>query len=114
MLLAHYFFENNLDLHKINKYCICLIPKKDAKIIKKYRPISLVNCSFKLLSKLLTIRLEPIMSRIIDYSQSAFLKHRYILDNVVLNQEILHSCQTSNQFGVVVKVDFEKAYDKIH
>lgn len=93
MVLTHYFFENTLDLHKINKSCICLIPKeKDAKLITKFRLISLVNFSFKLLSKLLTIRLEPIMFRIIDPSQSAFIKHRFILDNVILSQEILHSC----------------------
>ena len=115
MILTHCFFEHTLDLHKINKSCICLIPKeKDATLITKFRPISLVNCSFKLLSKLLTIRLEPIMSRIIDPSQSAFIKNRFILDNVILSQEILHSCQTTKQQGVVVKVDFEKAYDKIH
>lgn len=98
MLLAHYFYDHNLDPHQINKFTICLIPKeKDATNIKKYRSISLVNCRFKLLSKLLTIRLEPIMFRIIDDSPAAFIKNRFILDNAVLSQEILHSCQTSKQ-----------------
>lgn len=69
MLLTHYFYENELDLHKINKSCICLIPKeKDAQLIKKYKPISLVNYRFKLISKILTIRLEHVMFRIIDES----------------------------------------------
>lgn len=114
MLLAHHFFENTLNLHKINKSCICLIPKeKYATLIIKYRPINQVNCSFKLLYKLLTFRLEPIMFRIIYASQSVFIKHRYILDNVVLSQKILHSCQTLKQPRVVIKVDFDKAYDKI-
>ena len=54
------------------------------------------------------------MGRLIDHSQSAFLKDRYILDNVLISQEIIHSCQTRNQPGVIVKVDFEKAYDTIH
>lgn len=82
--------------------------------IKKIRPISLVNCSFKLLSKILTNRLETIMARLIDDSQSAFLKNRYILDNIVLSQEIIHFYQISKQQGVVIKVDFEKTYDKIN
>lgn len=54
------------------------------------------------------------MFRIIDPSQSAFIKNMYILDNVVLSQEILHSCQISKQHGVVIKVNFEKFYNKIH
>lgn len=54
------------------------------------------------------------MNRIIDSSQSAFLKNRYILDNMILSQEIIHSCKVSNQPRVVIKIDFEKAYDKIH
>ena len=106
LILAHSFFDHTLNLHKLNKSCICLIPKeKGASNIKKFRPISLVNCSFKLLSKMLTNRLEHIMSRLIDPSQSAFLKNRYILDNVVLSQEIIHSCQISKQQGVIIKVD---------
>lgn len=54
------------------------------------------------------------MSRLFDSSQAVFLKNRYILDNMIVTQEIIHSCQTNQQSGVVIKVDFEKAYDKIH
>lgn len=109
------FYNHTLDLHKLNKSCVCLIPKeKGAAHIRKFRPISLVNCSFKILSKILTNILELIMSRIIDTSQSAFLRNRYILDNVVLSQELIHSCQTQKQQRVVIKIDFEKTYDKIH
>ena len=115
MLLTHFFYENQLNLHRINKSCICLIPKEnDATHIKKFRPISLVNCSFKIISKILTIRLEQIMDRLIDTSQSAFIKNRYILDNMILGQEILHSSFVNKQPGVVIKIDFEKTYDKIH
>lgn len=92
-----------------------MIPKEhDAKVIQKFRPISLVNCSFKLISKILTNRLEHIMHKLIDNSQSAFLKGRYILDNVVICQEIIHYSQHAKQSGVIIKIDFEKAYDKIN
>lgn len=104
-----------MELQFINKSVICLIPKEpEAQVIKKFRPISLVNCSFKILSKLLTFRMEPILQRLIDYHQSAFLKNRYILDNVVLCHEVIHHCKHTNQKGVVIKIDFEKAYDKIN
>lgn len=48
---------------------------------------------------MLTFRLEAIMNMIIDYSQTAFIKNRYILDNVVLSQEIIHHCQATNEQG---------------
>lgn len=115
LTLVAMFFLNQVDLSKLNKASVCLIPKEEAAIhIKQFRPISLVNCSFKIISKLLTNRLEVIIDRLIDVTQAAFIKGRYILDNVVLGHEIIHYCQTVKQKGVVIKVDFEKAYDKIN
>lgn len=67
ILLCHQFWHEQLQLSKINKSIICLIPKEpEAQHIKKFRPISLVNCSFKIISKILTYRLEPILQRLID------------------------------------------------
>lgn len=115
MQLCHHFSLGTLELQFINKSVICLIPKEpDAQNIKKFRHISLVNCSFKILSKILTFRVEPVLQRLIDYHQSSFLKNRYILDNVVLSHEIIDHCAYSNQKGIVIKIDFEKAYDKIN
>ena len=57
---------------------------------------------------------SPILQRLIDHHQSAFLKGRYILDNVVLGHEIIHHCKNTHNKGVVIKIDFEKAYDKIN
>lgn len=115
MKLCQQFYSGTLELQFINKSIICLIPKElDAQVIKKFRPISLVNCSFKILSKILTFRVEPILQRLIDNHQSAFLKDRYILDNVLLSHEVIHHYKHTDQQGVVVKIDFEKAYDKIN
>ena len=91
-----------------------MIPKEQNALIHKFRPISLVNCSFKILSKILTNRLETLMNRLIDSSQAAFLKGRYILDNVLISQELIHFSHTQKQPSAIIKVDFEKAYDKIH
>ncbi|XP_078150904.1 uncharacterized protein LOC144546233 [Carex rostrata] len=114
-LLCTHFHDNILQLDKLNKSIICLIPKEaNASTINKFRPISLVNCSFKLISKILTHRLGHVMHRIIDDSQAAFLPGRNILDNIVISQELIHYSKHHNQQGIVVKVDFEKAYDKIH
>ena len=60
------FHQGKLDLHKINFALITLIPKEEgARSMMKFRPISLINCSFKIFSKALTLRLGKI---IVDWS----------------------------------------------
>jgi hypothetical protein len=55
------FQEGNLDLFRIIFAVISLIPKvENAAEMKSFRPISLLNCSFKIFSKLLTLRLERV------------------------------------------------------
>ncbi|XP_078152676.1 uncharacterized protein LOC144547863 [Carex rostrata] len=111
--LVQAFVDNKIDLSYLNQAVVCLLPKeKEVTNIKQYRPISLVNCSLKIISKLLTVRLEHVMDRLIDQTQAAFIRGRYILDNVVLSHELLHYCKTNREEGVVIKIDFEKAYDK--
>ena len=63
---------------------------------------------------MLTKMLDHIMSRIIDSTQAAFLPGRYVLDNVVLSQEIIHHAIHTKSPGVILKIDFEKTYDKIN
>lgn len=104
-----------MNLQKLNKASVCLIPReKDAVEIKKLRPISLLNCSLKIISQVLTNRLGFVMHKLIDNTQSAFLKNRFILDNVVLSNEIIHHCKKTKQQGVVIKIDWSKAYDRIN
>ena len=77
---------NLINLHHLNKLVICLILKEQVTIhIKQYRSISLVNCSFKIITKMLTYKLELVMARIIDQTQAAFIQDRYIIANVVLS-----------------------------
>jgi hypothetical protein len=46
-------------------------------------------------------------------TQSAFIKGRYILESVVVAHEIVHSVNKSREKGVVLKLDYEKAYDRV-
>lgn len=81
--------------------------------MKKFRPISLTNCSFKIFTKLLPIRLGKIYDTLICPQQSAFIRGRYILESVVVAHEVVHSLHKSKEPGVVIKLDYEKAYDKV-
>jgi hypothetical protein len=67
-----------LDLYILNFAMITLIPKEnEARSMKKFRPISLLNCSFKIFTKVLTNRLAQIINRLISFHQSAFIRGRY-------------------------------------
>jgi hypothetical protein len=59
------FQEGGLDLFRLNFVAITLILKiENANDMKSFRPISLLNYSFKILSTLLTTRLESVCHRI--------------------------------------------------
>jgi len=67
--------RGRLDLHRLNFAMITLIPKEDgARSMNKFRPISLIDCSFKIFSKALTLRLGKIIDRLIAPQQSAFIQ----------------------------------------
>eukprot|EP00253_Pinus_taeda_P031782 PITA_31782 len=78
--------------HAINSTFIALIPKSDSPTsFDDYRPISLCNCLYKIISKTIANRLRPILSRSIGPQQFAFLESRQIHEAIGLAQEALHS-----------------------
>lgn len=108
------FYEDKLDIFCLNFTMLTLIPKEpDASVMKKFRPISLLNCVFRIFTKVLTNRLAQIMNRLISSNQTAFIKGRYILESVVSAHELIHYVVKSNAKGAVLKLDYEKAFDKV-
>jgi Reverse transcriptase (RNA-dependent DNA polymerase) len=86
----------------------------DAFNIKNYRPISLINYSFKIITKLLTDRLATVMDSLIDSTQTAYIKGCLIMDNVVCAHEVLHQVRLSKSKNVLFKIDFEKVFDRVN
>eukprot|EP00253_Pinus_taeda_P010228 PITA_10228 len=98
----------------INSAFLALIPKeKGASDFSRFRPISLCNSSYKLVSKIIANRLKNILPAIIPENQGGFIKGRKILDNIVLVQEAVHSSCQRNEKGLVIKIDLENAFDRI-
>jgi hypothetical protein len=108
------FEQGKINISRINYAIIILIPKDDeARTLKKYIPISWINCSFKIFSKVLNNRLEDICGRLLAPNQTAFVRGRYILESVVSSHEIIHEAVRSDQKGLFLKLDYEKAYDRV-
>jgi hypothetical protein len=106
--------RRNLPLYKLNFGIITLLPKKENALqIQQYRPICLLNVSFKIFTKVATNRISSIVQKVIKPSQSAFLPGRHILEGVVVLHETIHELHRKKMDGVLLKIDFEKAYDKV-
>jgi hypothetical protein len=111
------FLNNGYMDADINSTFIALIPKKKQPTsVTEFRPISLCNVIYKIISKILANRLKGILSQIISSNQSAFIPGRLISDNVLAAYETLHSMHTRlwGKVGfMALKLDMSKAYDRV-
>ncbi|XP_074314591.1 uncharacterized protein LOC141649815 [Silene latifolia] len=100
----------------INKTAISLIPKiPSPQTIRNFRPISLCNTSYKIITKIIVNRLKPFMHKIISPNQGSSIPDRGTDTNFIIASEILHSMHTSKcKLGwFALKLDLEKAFDRL-
>jgi hypothetical protein len=111
------FLNNGRMLGSINFTHLVLIPKVVApEKISQFRPISLCNVIYKIVSKVLVNKMKTILPQVISYSQSAFVPSRMITDNVIIAFETIHylkNLRNGNNAQMAVKLDMSKAYDRV-
>ncbi|GJW05636.1 RNA-directed DNA polymerase, eukaryota [Tanacetum coccineum] len=101
-----YFFHYSRIPKGCNLSFIALIPKTpEAKMVKNFRPISLIGSLYKII----VVVLEDIVNEV----QSAFVADRQILDGPFILNEVLQWCKLKKKHSFILKIDFEKAYDSV-
>jgi hypothetical protein len=106
--------RGDFPLYKLNFRVITLLPKKEEAVqIQQYRPICLLNVSFNFFTKVGTNRVTGVAPKVIKPTQTAFMLGRHILEGVVVLHETIHELHRKKMDGVLFKIDFEKAYDKV-
>jgi hypothetical protein len=114
MTLVRDFEKGEVNVVRINYDMIILISKEEeARNLRKFRPISLINYSVKIFANALNNMLESICGRLLALNQTTFIKGRYIFKSVMAAHEIIHNIVKSNKKGLILKLDYEKAYDRV-
>lgn len=123
-ILSHDLSKTVMDFFKHKKLPkgwnhthLVLIPKvKSPNSVHEYRPISLCNVNYKLISKVLAHRLKVVLDKVISWNQSAFIPNRLITDNIMVAYELLHSMHVKRKGragSMAIKLDMSKAYDRV-
>ena len=111
------FFRSGLMPEGVNSTSITLIPKVSNPLsMLDYRPISLCNVIYKVISKCLVNRLRPLLDDLISAEQSAFIPRRMITDNALVAFECIHYIKQekdSSKSFCAYKLDLSKAYDRV-
>jgi hypothetical protein len=111
---------NDIERHGVTKgtdfteaWMCPLYKKGDRNEIKNYRPISLLNTDYKLLTKALSLKLGKAAIDLIHPSQAGFMKGQKITDQTMLTRMVMEYGETYKIDGLIVALDQEKAYDRI-
>jgi hypothetical protein len=107
-------FENGRLTKSFKTAVFKLIPKKgDCSDINKWRPISLLSCLYKVISRAINNRLKLVVNRFTTRAQKGFTQHRYIQEVLINVIETINHCKLHRINGAVISIDQSKAFDTI-
>ena len=108
------FKKGQMSITQKEGIIICL-PKsnKPREYLKNWRPISLLNISYKIGSTCIANRIKQVLHSLINEDQTGFVSGRYMGDNLRFIYDLIHHLDTNNLPGLLVSIDFEKAFDCI-
>jgi len=94
---------------------ISLLPKgnKDVHYLSNWRPITLLCCDYKLISKVLSTRVKNTLQYLIHSSQTGFVRDRYIGENIITILQLIENAEEEDTPGMILSADFTKAFDNL-
>jgi hypothetical protein len=115
MNVVHLFGSLHAEnFHWLNSANIALLPKKDGvEDIADFRPISLIHAISKIISKMLALRLGPLMDDLVSNVQNVFIKKRSIHDNFLYVKNLATRFHKSKTPALLFQLDIRKAFDSI-
>ena len=88
-------------------------PNKSRENLKNWRPISLLNIIYKMASAVISNRLKLVLHNLIHEDQKGFIAGRFIGENIRLIYDVLFETKNHNIPGLLLSIDFEKAFDTV-
>ncbi|KAF3777469.1 Transposon TX1 uncharacterized protein [Nymphaea thermarum] len=108
------FAYSSVFLKELNQATCVLVPKRpNPTDVTHFRPISILGTPYKIIAKLLSLRLAPVMPSVINPFQVTFVKGRLLQDAVVLANEVVHSLYFLRLPSFILKLDISKAFDSV-
>ncbi|KAF3783496.1 Transposon TX1 uncharacterized protein [Nymphaea thermarum] len=108
------FASSSILLKEFNQATCVLLPKRrNPTDVTHFLPISILGTPYKIIAKLLSLRLAPVMPSIINPFQVAFIKGRRLQDAVVLANEVVHSFYCLRLPSFILKLDISKTFDSV-
>ena len=94
---------------------ISCLPKgnKNREYLKNWRPISLLNVTYKIFSSAIANRIKNNLNYIISDTQTGFLNNRFIGESTRIIYDIMEACESKHIPGLLMMIDFEKAFDSV-
>ena len=94
---------------------LTLLPKgtKDKRYMKNWRPITLLNTYYKIVSGCITERIKPKLEKLVHWDQKGYVPNRYIGESIRTTFDCMQAAKNNNKPGLLLLVDFEKAFDSV-
>lgn len=108
-------FEQGIMSRSMRKGMITLIYKQkgERNSLQNYRPISLLNVDYKILTRVFANRLKKVIGSIINKNQTCCIPNRAISDTIASVRDLIDYCDIENVQGYIIKIDQQKAFDKV-
>jgi len=106
---------NKTILKALNTTFLALIPKQGlAQTPDRFSPIALCNMVYKIISKVVSNRLKPLLPSLVLGEQYGYVEGRKIINNIIQAHEVVYSLTSKRKVGMIMQLDITKAYDKLN